>query len=123
MMRKLDQRGAAAMEFGLVIAPLFVLMFVIFDFGRYAITMQSLRNLASAAARQNMIVPPDYERGRDNSAHSQSAKSRSKKKGHRLKDEYEYHAERAAEGRPQPTDLSLLVRRPQSVSSSTPSPL
>ncbi|MBR0875474.1 pilus assembly protein [Bradyrhizobium tropiciagri] len=55
MMRKLDQRGAAAMEFGLVAAPLFILMFAIFDFGRYAITMQSLRNLASVAARQNMI--------------------------------------------------------------------
>src|SRR3954447_19380728 len=51
MMRKLDQRGVAALEFCLVAAPLFILMFVIFDLGRYAITMQSLRMLANAGAR------------------------------------------------------------------------
>ena len=45
MMRKLDQRGVAALEFCLVAVPLFTLMFAIFDFGRYAITMQSLRML------------------------------------------------------------------------------
>lgn len=55
MMRKLDQRGTAALEFCLVAVPLFTLMFAIFDLGRYAITMQSLRHLASAGARQNMI--------------------------------------------------------------------
>jgi Flp pilus assembly protein TadG len=55
MMRKLDQRGVAALEFCLVAAPLFVLMFAIFDLGRYAITMQSLRTLASAGARATMI--------------------------------------------------------------------
>jgi len=54
-MRKLDQRGVAALEFCLVAAPLFVLMFVIFDFGRYAITVQSLRALANAGARAMMI--------------------------------------------------------------------
>ncbi|MGY4406884.1 TadE/TadG family type IV pilus assembly protein [Bradyrhizobium sp. USDA 3315] len=54
-MRRLDQRGAAAMEFCLVAVPLFTLMFAIIDLGRYAITMQSLRHLASAGARQNMI--------------------------------------------------------------------
>ena len=55
MMRKLDQRGVAALEFCLVAVPLFTLMFAIFDFGRYAITMQSLRMLANAGARANMI--------------------------------------------------------------------
>src|SRR6516225_4526582 len=55
MMRKLDQRGVAALEFCLVVVPLFILMFAIFDLGRYAITMQSLRTLASAGARAVMI--------------------------------------------------------------------
>jgi hypothetical protein len=54
-MRKLDQRGVAAFEFILVFVPLFTLMFVIFDLARYAITMQSLRTLASAGARAVMI--------------------------------------------------------------------
>jgi hypothetical protein len=55
MMRKLDQRGVAALEFCLVAVPLFTLMFAIFDLGRYAITTQSLRMLANAEARANMI--------------------------------------------------------------------
>ena len=55
MMRKLDKRGVAALEFCLVAVPLFTLMFVIFDLGRYAITMQSLRMLANAEARAMMI--------------------------------------------------------------------
>ena len=55
MMRKLDNRGVAAFEFILVIVPLFTLMFAIFDLGRCAITMQSLRTLASAGARAVMI--------------------------------------------------------------------
>ena len=55
MMRKLDQRGVAALEFSLVAVPLFTLMFAIFDLGRYALTMQSLRMLANAEARANMI--------------------------------------------------------------------
>lgn len=54
MMRKLDQRGVGAMEFCLVGLPLFILMFAIFDLGRYAITMQSLRALANAGARATM---------------------------------------------------------------------
>jgi Flp pilus assembly protein TadG len=54
-MKKLDQRGVAALEFCLVAVPLFTLMFAIFDFGRYAITMQSLRILANAGARAVMI--------------------------------------------------------------------
>ena len=54
-MRKLDQRGVAAFEFCLVAVPLFTLMFVIFDLGRYAITAQSLRTLANAGARAMMI--------------------------------------------------------------------
>jgi TadE-like protein len=55
MMRKLDQRGVAALEFCIVAVPLFMLMFAIFDLGRYAITMQSLRMLANAGARAMMI--------------------------------------------------------------------
>jgi Flp pilus assembly protein TadG len=55
MMRKLDQRGVAALEFCLVAVPFFTSMFVIFDLGRYAITMQSLRALANAEARAIMI--------------------------------------------------------------------
>ena len=48
MMRKLDKRGVAALEFCLVAVPLFTLMFVIFDLGRYALTVQSLWTLANA---------------------------------------------------------------------------
>jgi hypothetical protein len=55
MMRKLDQRGVAALEFCLVAVPFFLLMFAIFDLGHYAITMQSLRALANTGARQMMI--------------------------------------------------------------------
>ena len=54
-MRKLDQRGVAAFEFCLVGGAFFVLVFAIFDLGRYAITMQSLRTLASVGARQMII--------------------------------------------------------------------
>jgi hypothetical protein len=54
-MRKLDQRGVAALEFCLVALPLFMFMFAIFDLGRYAITVQSLRALANAGARVMMI--------------------------------------------------------------------
>src|SRR3954451_8890181 len=55
MMRKLDQRGVAALEFCLVAVPLFFLMFAIFDLGRYAITKQSLHALANTGARKMMI--------------------------------------------------------------------
>ena len=55
MMRKLDKRGVAALEFCLVAVPLFTLMFAIFDLGVYAITMQSLRTLANAGAREIMV--------------------------------------------------------------------
>ncbi|WLA79970.1 TadE/TadG family type IV pilus assembly protein [Bradyrhizobium elkanii] len=54
-MRKLDQRGVAALEFSLVAAALFAVMFAVFDLGRYAITVQSLRALADAGARALMI--------------------------------------------------------------------
>jgi len=54
-MRKLDQRGAAAFEFCLVAVLFFTFVFAIFDFGRYAITMHSLRLLADAGARKMMI--------------------------------------------------------------------
>ncbi len=54
-MRKLDQRGVAALEFCIIATPLFTLMFVIFDLGRYAITVQSLQMLANAEARAIML--------------------------------------------------------------------
>ncbi|WP_246583997.1 TadE family protein [Bradyrhizobium iriomotense] len=54
-MRKLDNRGVAAFEFCLVAVAFFTLVFAIFDLGCYAITMQSLRHLAGAAARAMMI--------------------------------------------------------------------
>jgi TadE-like protein len=56
MMRKLDQRGVAAFEFTLAAVPLFILMFVIFDLGRYAITIQSLQTLANGGARAMMLA-------------------------------------------------------------------
>ena len=55
MIRRLDQRGVAALEFCLVAVAFFTFMFAIFDLGRYAITMQSLRILANAGARAMMI--------------------------------------------------------------------
>lgn len=55
-MKKLDQRGTAAWEFCVVAVALFTLMYVIFELGRYAITMQSLRALANAGARSIMIT-------------------------------------------------------------------
>src|SRR5262245_32673014 len=53
--KKLDSRGVAALEFCFVAVAFFALMFAIFDLGRYAITMQSLRALANAGAREMMI--------------------------------------------------------------------
>jgi hypothetical protein len=55
MMRKLDQRGVAAFEFCFVALAFFTIVFAIFDLGRYAITVQSLRMLANAGAREIMI--------------------------------------------------------------------
>lgn len=55
MMRKLDQRGAAAFELVIAAAAFFTIVPTIFDLGRYAITVQSLRFLANAGARQVMI--------------------------------------------------------------------
>jgi len=54
-MKKLDKRGVASLEFVLVAPLLFTLMFAIIDLGRYVITVQSLRRLASAEAREMMI--------------------------------------------------------------------
>jgi Flp pilus assembly protein TadG len=55
MMRKLDRRGVAAWEFCLVGLPWLVMIFAIFDLGRYAITVQSLFALADTAARAVML--------------------------------------------------------------------
>ncbi|WP_229164731.1 TadE family protein [Bradyrhizobium altum] len=45
----------AALEFCLIAVPLFTLIFAVFDLGRYAVTLQSLRALANAGARTIMI--------------------------------------------------------------------
>ena len=58
MMKKFDKRGTAALEFCLVLFPLLLFMFVLFDLGCYAITMQSLRTLANAGARAMMLENP-----------------------------------------------------------------
>jgi len=55
VMKKLDKRGVASLEFVLVATLLFTLMFALIDLGRYVITVQSLRSLASAEAREMMI--------------------------------------------------------------------
>ncbi|WP_249130224.1 TadE/TadG family type IV pilus assembly protein [Bradyrhizobium sp. AUGA SZCCT0283] len=54
-MRRLDQRGSVAFEFCLVAVFFFTFVFAIFDLGRYAITMQLLRSLASEGARATII--------------------------------------------------------------------
>lgn len=54
-MKKLNRRGTVSFEFVMIAVPFFVLMFTIFDLGRYAITQQSLRLLADAGARAMMI--------------------------------------------------------------------
>jgi Flp pilus assembly protein TadG len=54
-MKPLDNRGAVAWEFVLVALPLFILIFVIFDLARYALTVQSLQTLADTAARAVII--------------------------------------------------------------------
>src|SRR5262245_61340812 len=55
MMKTLDKRGVAALEFCLVAVPVFTLMFAIFDLMVYAINTQSLLTLANAGARAVMI--------------------------------------------------------------------
>jgi Flp pilus assembly protein TadG len=46
-----DGRGAAAVEFSLVIIPLFLLLFGTIEFGRLLWTRQSMQSLAMSAAR------------------------------------------------------------------------
>ncbi len=78
MMRKLDRRGAAAWEFCLVAVPLFTLMFVIFDLGRYAITAQSLCALANAEARYmaiNCYLPAEVAKTSPSGCTSNAANS------------------------------------------------
>ena len=52
-----DEKARSARRRGAGILPcrraFFILMFAIFDLGRYAITMQSLRMLANAGAPEN----------------------------------------------------------------------
>jgi len=55
-MKKLDQCGVAAFEFCLIAASFFMVIFIVFDLGRYAITMQSLHRLANTDARAMMIT-------------------------------------------------------------------
>src|SRR6185369_18083088 len=55
MMKKLDQRGMATLEFCVVAVMFFTVVFTIIDLARYAITVQSLRALAEAGARAAMM--------------------------------------------------------------------
>ena len=50
-----DRRGATAFETTLVLLPLFMLIFGIFDVSRYALTWYSVSNLAHEAMRQQII--------------------------------------------------------------------
>jgi Flp pilus assembly protein TadG len=52
---KLDQRGTAAYEFCVIAVPFFLLLFAVFDIGRYGMTVQSLQTLADAGARKAML--------------------------------------------------------------------
>src|SRR5437868_351398 len=61
MMTKLDKRGSAALEFCLVLFPLLMIVFVIFDLACYAITIQSLRTLANAGARAMILNHDDLK--------------------------------------------------------------
>jgi hypothetical protein len=50
-----DRRGSTALEFSLIALPFFFILFGVFDIGRYAITVQSLRTLTSATGRAVMV--------------------------------------------------------------------
>jgi Flp pilus assembly protein TadG len=46
-----DRRGAAAVEFAAVLAPLMILIFGVFEYGRLLWTREALQETATAAAR------------------------------------------------------------------------
>src|SRR5262249_53903658 len=50
-----DRRGATSFEFTLVLLPLLIIIFFIFDVSRYALTWYSVSNLAHEAMRQQII--------------------------------------------------------------------
>ena len=50
-----DRRGATAFETTLVLVPLFMIIFAIFDVSRYALTWYSVSNLAHEAMRKQII--------------------------------------------------------------------
>ena len=50
-----DRRGATAFETTLILFPLFMIIFAIFDLSRYALTWYSVSNLADEAIRQQTI--------------------------------------------------------------------
>jgi hypothetical protein len=50
-----DRRGATAFEVTLILFPLFMIIFAIFDLSRYALTWYSVSNLADEAIRQQTI--------------------------------------------------------------------
>ena len=57
MMKRLlhDRSGVTAMEFGIIGFVMFMMVFAIFDLGRYAITLHSLEMLAAESARTQII--------------------------------------------------------------------
>jgi inner membrane protein involved in colicin E2 resistance len=50
-----DRRGATAFETILILIPLFMIIFAIFDLSRYALTWYSVSNLADEASRRQTI--------------------------------------------------------------------
>jgi hypothetical protein len=50
-----DRRGATALEFTLVLIPLFMFIFFVFDVSRYVLTWYSVSNLADEAMRKQII--------------------------------------------------------------------
>lgn len=55
MLRRHDERGAAAVEFAFILIPLLLLVFGIFEFGRVYMTQLTLTNAARDAVRMYAI--------------------------------------------------------------------
>ena len=53
-----DEKGAVAIEFAIVVALLFFILFSLFDFGRIAITQIMAENAVEMAARTAVVRPP-----------------------------------------------------------------
>ncbi|HJV09188.1 MAG TPA: TadE/TadG family type IV pilus assembly protein [Acidimicrobiales bacterium] len=58
-LRQRDQRGASAVEFSLVIIPLFFVLYALISFGMMLALKQSITSASSEAARSVVGVPDD----------------------------------------------------------------